>query len=49
VYRAKHGAYPDDLARLDEDDVAAGSLSSRAKEWSFRYYLTPGGARYILL
>ena len=49
VYRAKHGAYPDDLSLLDGDSVARESLSCRAKEWSFRYYLTPGRERYILL
>jgi len=49
VYRARNGAYPGDLSALDSFGAAPESLSRRAKVYSFRYYLTPGGDRYILL
>jgi hypothetical protein len=49
VYRARNGAYPGDLSALDSYGTAPKSLSRDAEEFSFRYYLTPGGERYILL
>lgn len=49
VYRARNGAYPDDLSVLDGNGTAPETLSRSAAEFSFRYYLTPGGDRYILL
>ena len=49
VYRAMNGDYPSELSALDGLDTAPESLSQRASAFSFRYYLTPGGDRYILL
>jgi hypothetical protein len=49
VYRASNGAYPRDLSVLDGYGTAPAGLSRSAAEFSFRYYLTPGGDRYILL
>jgi len=49
VYRARNGAYPGDLSVLDGYGTAPATLSRSAAEFSFRYYLTPGGDRYILL
>jgi len=49
VYRAINGAYPGGLSVLDGFGTAPASLSRSAAEFSFRYYLTPGGDRYILL
>ncbi len=49
VYRAKNGSYPKDLSDLNGQDSVPESFSRRASEFSFRYYLTPEGDRYILL
>jgi hypothetical protein len=49
VYRAKYGSYPKDLSVLEDAKIAPPSLFERAREHSFRYHLTPGGYRYILL
>jgi hypothetical protein len=49
VYRAKNGNYPKDLSDLNGQDSVSESFSRRASEFSFRYYLTPEGDRYILL
>jgi hypothetical protein len=49
VYRARNGSYPGELSALDGYGGAPESLSKRAAAFSFRYYLTPGGDRYILL
>jgi len=49
VYRAELGSYPTDLSRLQERGFVPEEVLERAKEYSFRYYLTPRGDRYILL
>jgi hypothetical protein len=49
VYRARNGAYPKELSGLDGQNGVPEWFSRRAEEFSFRYYLTPGGTRFILL
>ena len=49
VYRAESGSYPANLSHLQDSGIVPEALLERAKECSFRYYLTPRGDRYILL
>lgn len=49
IYRAKNGAYPEELSVLQETKIAPPSFFKTVDEHSFRYHLTPGGHRYILL
>jgi hypothetical protein len=49
VYRAEFGSYPAELPRLQERGLVRDDVLDRAKKYSFRYYLTPQGDRYILL
>lgn len=49
IYRAKNGSYPESLSVLEAAKIGPESLFRRVAEHSFRYHLTPGGYRYILL
>jgi hypothetical protein len=49
IYRAKNGSYPEDLSDLEASSIAPAAFLERVAEHSFRYHLTPGGHRYILL
>jgi hypothetical protein len=49
IYRAKYGRYPEDLSALETAKVGPESFFQQVGRHSFRYHLTPGGYRYILL
>ncbi|MEJ2721314.1 MAG: DUF4388 domain-containing protein [bacterium] len=49
VYKAMHGSYPSDIAKLESAGVVPGSFILDVRRYAFRYYLTPDGARFTLL